>query len=56
MQIEAIFPALLRGAVELIGNAEGEYWRSHQLVLYSLCSQNALGWLISRMKDEAKSR
>jgi hypothetical protein len=42
--------------VELIGNAEGEYWRAHQPVLHSLCSQNALGWLISRMEDEAQSR
>jgi hypothetical protein len=56
VQIEAIFPALLRGAVELIGNAEGEYWRAYQPVLHSLCSQNALGWLISRMEDEAQSR
>jgi hypothetical protein len=56
VQIEAIFPALLRGAVELIGNAEGEYWRAHQPVLHSLCSQNVLGWLISRMEDEAQSR
>ena len=55
VQIEAIFPTLLRGAVELIGNTEGEYWRTHHPVLHSLCNQNALGWLISRMEEEAQS-
>lgn len=56
VQIEAVFPTLLRAAVDLIGTVEGEYWSRHHPVLHALCSQNALGWLIARLEDNLKDR
>jgi len=56
VQIEEIFPKLLRAAVDLIENVEGDYWRAHDRILYSLCSGNALGWLIAKMEDDLARR
>ena len=56
VQIEAIFPTLLRAAVDLIENVEGDYWRAHHPILHELCSGNALGWLIQRMEENLKRR
>lgn len=56
VQIEAIFPRLLRAAINLIETVESAYWRAHDPILYSLCSGNALGWLIKRMEDDLKRR
>lgn len=56
VQIEAIFPTLLRAAVDLIESVEGDYWRAHHPVLHALCSGDALSWLIQRMEDDLKRR
>lgn len=56
VQIEAIFPTLLRAAVDLIESVEGDYWRAHHPVLHALCSGDALSWLIHRMEDDLKRR
>ena len=56
VKIEDIFPTLLRAAVDLIENVEGDYWRAHEPILYSLCSGNALEWLIKRMESDLARR
>ncbi|MDW9775757.1 DUF4365 domain-containing protein [Sinorhizobium meliloti] len=56
VQIESIFPTILRAAIDLIENVEGDYWRRQDPILHAVCSSNALGWLIHRMEDNLKRR
>lgn len=51
-KIEAIFPRIIREAIELIAGAESDYWRAHQPLLHEMCSSNELEWTVRRIEED----
>lgn len=49
--LESIFPILVRKAVKLISDTQGSYWRSRDLVFYSLCSNGDLEWSLKALEQ-----